>query len=547
MLRCRNIPGINKLAINSYKSLIVSQNILQNQGDGMNKKLREKFLESFKAVIPITVIVFILSVILVPMEVGTFTMFILGALLLIVGMGFFQLGAEMAMTPMGEGIGGQISKSKKVFWMLIICVIMGVIITVAEPDLQVLANQVQSISNQVLIWSVATGVGIFLAMAVLRIFFKLSLSYILIISYALIFILSFFTPSDFTPVAFDSGGVTTGPITVPFILAMGIGLARTRSDKDASSDSFGLVALCSLGPIISVLILGIFNDPTGKSYISVEIPSVLTMQDVVKEFAVSLPYYLKDVALSIGPVIAVFLAFQILTKRFKHRQLIRMIVGFVYTFMGLALFLTGVDVGFSAVGNIFGTELVSTSYNWILVPIGMLIGYFIVKAEPAVQVLNRNIEEITNGAIPHSAMNRSLSIGVAVSVGLSMVRILTGISIYWIIIPGYLISLIMTFFVPKIFVGIAFDSGGVASGPMATTFLLPLAMGASEGIGGNILTDAFGVVAMVAMTPLIAVQAMGLIFAVKMKRAQSEEQVEALKIEDDSDDIIVLEEVLSDE
>ncbi|MDR0315209.1 MAG: DUF1538 domain-containing protein [Oscillospiraceae bacterium] len=513
----------------------------------MNKKLREKFLESFKAVIPITVIVFILSVILVPMEVGTFTMFILGALLLIVGMGFFQLGAEMAMTPMGEGIGGQISKSKKVFWMLIICVIMGVIITVAEPDLQVLANQVQSISNQVLIWSVATGVGIFLAMAVLRIFFKLSLSYILIISYALIFILSFFTPSDFTPVAFDSGGVTTGPITVPFILAMGIGLARTRSDKDASSDSFGLVALCSLGPIISVLILGIFNDPTGKSYISVEIPSVLTMQDVVKEFAVSLPYYLKDVALSIGPVIAVFLAFQILTKRFKHRQLIRMIVGFVYTFMGLALFLTGVDVGFSAVGNIFGTELVSTSYNWILVPIGMLIGYFIVKAEPAVQVLNRNIEEITNGAIPHSAMNRSLSIGVAVSVGLSMVRILTGISIYWIIIPGYLISLIMTFFVPKIFVGIAFDSGGVASGPMATTFLLPLAMGASEGIGGNILTDAFGVVAMVAMTPLIAVQAMGLIFAVKMKRAQSEEQVEALKIEDDSDDIIVLEEVLSDE
>ena len=492
--------------------------------------------ESVSAVLPITVIVLLLSIFVVPMKTGTIALFLVGAFMLIIGMAFFQLGAEMAMTPLGEGVGAQIMKVKLLPVLAFICLVMGIIITIAEPDLVVLANQVPSIPNSVLIWTVAVGVGIFLVVAVLRILFKLSLPMLLFILYALLFLLSFVAPGDFIPVAFDSGGVTTGPMTVPFIMAIGIGLSSTRSDRNGSSDSFGLIAFCSIGPFMMVLLLGIFYNPGDASYTATVIPPVVTMPDVMREFVHMLPEYGLEVLTSILPVLLVFLLFQLISKRYHKHQAIKMFVGFGYTIIGLILFLTGVNVGFAPVGSLLGSNLAEQSWRWILIPIGALIGYYIVKAEPAVQVLGRQVEEVTNGSISKESMNLCLSIGVSASVALAVVRVLTGISIYWLLIPGYIIALAMTRFVPKVFVGIAFDSGGVASGPMTSTFLLPLAMGACTAAGGNVVTDAFGVVAMVAMAPLIAIQIMGILYQVKLSKAASVSFVTA-----DIDDNAILE------
>lgn len=460
--------------------------------------------------------------------------------MLIIGMAFFQLGAEMAMTPLGEGVGSQIMKTKNLFILVLVCFVMGIIITIAEPDLQVLANQVPSIPNNVLIWTVAVGVGIFLVIAVLRILFKISLPVLLCILYAVLFLLSFAAPADFISVAFDSGGVTTGPMTVPFIMAIGVGLSSHRSDKNGSSDSFGLIAFCSIGPIIMVLLLGIFYHPSDAAYNATLIPDVVTMQDVMREFVHMLPDYGKEVAFSISPVLAVFILFQLFSRLYHRKHMIKMSFGFLYTIIGLILFLTGVNVGFAPVGSLLGSSLAAESWRWLLVPIGALIGYYIVKAEPAVQVLNKQVADVTNGSISREAMNLCLSIGVSVSVALAMIRVLTGISIYWLLIPGYVIALVLTRFVPKVFVGIAFDSGGVASGPMTSTFLLPLAMGACTAVGGNVVTDAFGVVAMVAMAPLIAIQIMGVLYNMKLK---SSTHAPVVISDIDDDEILDFEEV----
>ncbi len=508
----------------------------------MNPKLKEKTRESLSAVLPITAIVLIASVVILPMELGIVVMFLVGAIMLILGMGFFQLGAEMSMTPLGEGVGVELSKTKKIALIPVIAFVVGVIVTISEPDLQVLAEQVPAIPNRVLILTVAVGVGVFLALAVLRIVFKLSLSVILIFCYTALIILSFFIPKEFLAVAFDSGGVTTGPMTVPFIMAIGIGLASIRSDKNAANDSFGLVALSSIGPILTVLILGCFYSPKESVFSTINIGEIITTRDVVKAFLQYMPLYLKEVFVSLLPIAAVFVIFQFISKRYRKRALERISAGFIYTYLGLVLFLCGVNVGFAPLGSLFGQELALFKYNWILVPLGSLIGFFIVKAEPAIQVLNHQVETVTNGAISAKAMNRCMSIGVAVSVGLSMLRILLSIPIMYILIPGYVIALLLSRFVPKIFIGIAFDSGGVASGPMTTTFLLPLSIGVCNALGGNLMTDAFGVVALVALTPLIAIQIMGLVYKFKLDKIKnSKEDIESILA--DGDEIVVFEEV----
>lgn len=494
-------------------------------------------MESLSAVLPITGIVLLLSVLLVPMELGTIVMFIVGAIMLIFGMGFFQLGAEIAMTPLGEGIGVQISKTQKLIMVLLIGFIMGAIITISEPDLQVLAEQVPSIPNMVLILTVAVGVGIFLALAIIRIRYKISLSGILIVLYAALIIISFFVPKEFVAVAFDSGGVTTGPMTVPFIMALGVGLASLRSDKNSASDSFGLVAISSVGPILAVLILGCFYNPTEAIYSLSNVKEVFTTRDVVLVFGQEIPKFGEEVLISLLPIVAVFLIFQVVTHRYQKRQVKKISIGMIYTYVGLVLFLCGVNVGFAPVGSYLGKELASMRHNWVLIPIVMLIGYYIVKAEPAIQVLNHQVESVTDGAVSVKLMNRCMSIGVAASVGLAMARVLAGISIQWIIIPGYIIALVLSRFVPKIFVGIAFDSGGVASGPMTSTFLLPLSIGVCEALGGNLMTDAFGVVALVALTPLIAIQLMGLVYKFRMAKIQKRTEQFAL-LPDDSDVVV---------
>jgi hypothetical protein len=508
----------------------------------MTPKLKEKIMESLAAVLPITGIVLALSILLVPLNTGAVMMFFVGAVMLIVGMGMFQLGAEIAMSPLGENIGAQISKSKKFITIAAIAFALGTIITIAEPDLQVLAEQIPSIPNNVIVWTVALGVGIFLAVAVIRIVTGFSLSTLLIVLYGILLVLSFFVPKNFLSVAFDSGGVTTGPITVPFIMALGVGLSSVRSDKNASSDSFGLVSLASVGPILAVVVLGFFFETSGGDYGSSPIPEVETMQDVVLAFVYDIPHYIAEVALSLLPIVGVFALFQFIGHKSPRRVVLRSIVGFIYTYFGLVLFLCGVNVGFAPVGTMLGAGLGASEYKWLLIPIGMLIGYFIVKAEPAIQILNAQVQSVTNGAISAKTMNRCLSIGVSVSVGLAMLRVITGLNIQAIIIPGYLIALIMSKFVPKIFVGIAFDSGGVASGPMTSTFLLPLCIGACESLGNNVMTDAFGVIALVALTPLIAIQLMGVSYKLKLMKLRNTVEPENLVPEIGDDDIVEIQE-----
>ena len=485
-------------------------------------KFKEKLTETLKAVLPILAIVLLLCFTITPIPPSILMTFLIGAILLIIGMLFFNVGVEISMTPIGERVGSVMTRSKNVFIIILISFIMGFIITISEPDLQVLAQQVPSIPNLVLILAVALGVGIFLVIALLRMLLGIPLSYLLVFFYGIIFILTFFVPRDFLSVAFDSGGVTTGPMTVPFIMSFGIGVSAIRNDKHAEDDSFGLVSLCSIGPILSVLILGMIFNPESTEQVSESIPIIDNTVDLWKSFAVEFPTYIKEMAVSILPIVVFFGIFQLISRDVNKHTLIRICIGLVYTYVGLVLFLTGVNVGFMPAGNYLGQTLATLPYAWILVPIGMIIGYFIVRAEPAVFVLTKQVEEMTSGAISAKAMGTSLSLGVATSVGLAMIRVLTGINILWFLIPGYAIALILTFFVPKLFTAIAFDSGGVASGPMTATFLLPLAMGACEALGGNIITDAFGIVSMVAMTPLIAIQIMGLIFKIKELKLHKE-------------------------
>lgn len=482
-----------------------------------NQLLVEKIKESLASVLPITAIVLIISVTIAPLTPGTMILFLFGAWLLVVGMGLFTLGVEMSMIPMGDGIGVEISRAKRIGLPLLICLVLGIVVTIAEPDLQVLAQQLPTVPNMTLIVAVALGVGFFLVVAQIRILLNIPLSYTLVFFYGIVFLLSFFAPNNFVPVAFDSGGVTTGPITVPFIMALGIGMASIRSDKNSSNDSFGLISLCSIGPILSVMILGIVLPELDALYTPVRIPAVSTTRAAAHVFVRELPLYVKEVAVAVLPIILIFVLFQITFRRYHRHQLLKIIVGMLYTYLGLVLFLVGVNVGFMPAGATMGATIASSKLSGLLVPIGALVGYFIVRAEPAVRVLARQVEEISNGSITQRAINLALSLGVSLSVGLAMLRILTGISVMWFLIPGYALSLGMTFFVPQIFTGVAFDSGGVASGPMTTTFLLPLAMGACEAVGGNVLTDAFGIVALVAMTPLCTIQLLGLVSKLRAK------------------------------
>ena len=484
-------------------------------------KLREKLLEALQAVLPIVAIVLVLCFTIAPVSPSILLCFLLGAVLIVVGIMFFTLGAEMSMTPMSERVGAVLTRSRKLPVILGVGFLLGFLITISEPGLQVLANRVPSIPSQPLIFSVAAGVGLFLTVAFLRMLLGVALPPLLVAFYGLVFVLAAFVPREFLAVAFDSGGVTTGPMTVPFIMALGVGVSAIRGDRHAADDSFGLVALCSVGPILAVLILGIAFRASDSTYIPPVLPEVSDSVELWQLFHEGLPEYIKEIASSLLPIVVMFGVFQAVALRLDKRTLGRIAVGLAYTYVGLVLFLTGANVGFMPAGNYLGQVLTGQSYHWVIIPIGMLIGYFIVKAEPAVYVLNKQVEEVTDGAISAQAMGMALSAGVSISVGLAMVRVLTGISILWFLIPGYAVAIGISFVVPKLFTAIAFDAGGVASGPMTATFLLPLAQGACVAVGGNIVTDAFGVVAMVAMTPLITVQLMGLAAQLKTGRRRA--------------------------
>ena len=470
------------------------------------KELHSKIWEALVSALPITVIVYIMA--LLPwfdISVREILLFTASAAMLVLGIGLFNMGADLAMTPMGTQVGAGLSRQRKLTLLLVVCFALGVLITVAEPDLQVLANQVRTIMNgEVLKYTVGIGVGAFLMVSILRIVFKRRLSTILMLFYMLLFALSLMLfdqgKSPLLPMAFDSGGVTTGPITVPFIMALGVGISSVLGDRKSQENSFGLVALCSIGPILAVLVLGLFSNGDLAPY---TFHASGSFGEVILTVA-------KNVAVALGMIVAFFLICQVIFLKLPKRQLLRIAVGVVFTYVGLVLFLTAVEVGFMPLGYKVGNALGGLN-KWLLIPLGLVIGILVVLAEPAIHVLNSQVEEITGGYVTRKSMLTGLCIGVGAAITLSMIRIIFGFSLIYYIIPGYFISFALSLFVPSVYTAIAFDSGGVASGPMTSGFILPFAIGACMGIRGAdaVWQDAFGVVALVAMAPLITIQLLG--------------------------------------
>ena len=487
--------------------------------------LMEKLKEATASVLPISLIVMAISFVLVPVDAGLMLSFVIATAMLILGMGLFTLGADMSMSRIGNYMGSKLTKSRKLPLILTVSFALGVAITVAEPDLQVLAGNVPEIDTTVLILTVSVGVGFFLMLCMVRILFSISLRTMLIVFYAIVFAAAFLSDESILSVAFDSGGVTTGPMTVPFIMALGVGVASIRSDENAKADSFGLVGLCSIGPILSVLLLGAIYKTQPAQGESSAVSGVATTVELGKDYLHALPEYLWEVTMALLPIVVFFLIFQVISLKLRKLPFMRIVIGILYTYLGLVLFLTGVNVGFSPLGYALGAALAEGWKVYLLAPLAMLMGWFIINAEPAVHTLNKQVEELSAGAISAKAMGMSLSIAVSAAGGLAMLRVITGISIMYFLVPGYLIALALSFFVPRTFTAIAFDSGGVASGPLTATFMLPFATGACEALGGNVMTDAFGLVALVAMMPLITVQVMGAIYVVKSRHASQEPQL----------------------
>ena len=514
----------------------------------MKNELLSKFKETAVAVLPVAAIVFLLHLTIAPMPFGVLALFLSGTFLLIVGMTLFQPGSEVGMTSIGNQIGGKLVELKNLKIFLITAFLLGFLVTIAEPDLQVLGKQMPDQTmfsllgldvsvGQTLIYMVAIGVALFLTLAVIRVIFGFDLSRLFFVLYLIVFGLAYLTKPEYLAVSFDSGGVTTGPITVPFILALGVGIASVKKGADSETDSFGFVGLCSVGPIIAVAIMGMLAKGDA-SYEATAIPEIQGIGDVFMVYLKSFPAFFEEVALALSPIIAVYFFFQIVYLKLPKSSVIKTMIGVGYTYIGLVIFLTAANVGFMPAGSFMGGALAVLPYNWVIIPIGMLVGFFILLAEPAVYVLTVQVEEVTGGSITRKMMMIALMIGMSVSVGMAMTRVITGLSIWYLLIPGYAIALGLLFFVPKVFTAIAFDSGGVASGPMTATFLLPFAIGACSAVGGNVLMDGFGVVAMVAMTPLVAIQILGAIYAIKAKRAKKEEAEEFNEIYEDIEEEI---------
>ena len=510
----------------------------------MYELLKLKTKEAVSSILPIAIIILVLNCILLVvnkvqgsnldlLSIKEMVVFIFGAGLLIVGMSLFTMGADIALSPMGSHIGSSLVKSKKIWLLIISALVLGVLITLAEPDLNVLATQVP-FSSSSLKWMIASGVGIFLCLALLRNMFQINLKKVLTVCYGIVFLLTIILlacgKSAFLGVSFDSGGVTTGPVTVPFMMALGLGVSAISARNDKMDDGFGMVALCSIGPIMAVLILSLFHNGGDLSY---ELGS--GNLNSLSIYFIHMWEFVKEVGVALLPIVVFFLLFNVFMLHLEKQRLIKLLIGIGYTFVGLVLFLSSVNSGFLSVGRIIGMALGSKA-SWALVPIGFLLGYVTVIAEPAIHSLNKQVEDISGGAISKKSMLNALSIGVGFAIALSLIRIIAGFSIIYYIVPGYALALVLMKYVPDIYTSIAFDSGGVASGPMTAGFILPFAIGACYVLNGaeSIISGAFGVITLVALTPLIAIQCLGLSVVLKQNiRRRVEEKRHALANENE--------------
>ena len=486
--------------------------------------LTQKFKEVFYSVLPISVIVLILNFTLTPLNTTLLIRFLLGAFLIIIGLSIFLLGVDIGITPIGHMMGSLITKTNKLWIIGIAGLILGFFISVAEPDLHILARQVDFVTSGVISMSsivitVSIGIAILLSLGLIRIVFNKPLNKFLTLLYGIVFILALFTSSEFLAISFDSSGATTGALTVPFILALAAGVSTLKKDSVASEeDSFGLVGIASTGAIISVMLVSIFSQ-TKKITGSLEY-SIAQSTSILTPFVAKLPSILFEIFLALLPIIIIFIIFQKISHELPRKSVHKVFKGLLYTFIGLVLFLVGVNAGFMDVGSTVGYKLASIDNKFFVIIISIILGLVTILAEPAVHVLTHQIEDVTSGYVNRKFVLSALSIGVGCAVGFSIIRIIVpGIQLWHFLLPGYLISIIMAYIVPELFVGIAFDSGGVASGPMTATFILAFAQGVAEAIeGADVLIDGFGIIAMVALTPIIALQILGYLYKIKSRK-----------------------------
>ncbi len=505
----------------------------------ISRIIYKKLLGALLSVSPIAISIFFLMLIFVPFNLYLYLLFFASAILLTLGIGLFSLGAEVAMLPIGENMGTYLIKKQNLILIIIFVFLMGFLITITEPGVIVLTNQLgDAIPSTALIIAIAIGLGFLFMISVLRILFKIKLRYVLLIGYTLAFILVFFVPKEILPFAFDSGGATTGAMTVPFIMAFGVGIGSIRGDKGREDDSFGLVAICSMGPILAVLLLSAFYKPTSAT-IEAAIINFHSIQEILNAVGKELVIQVKTVFFMLVPIAVIFYIFNYFAFKFSKQKTLRITFGLIYTFFGLTFFLTGANVGFLPVGKILGATLAELSYNCVLIPVGAVFGLVAVLAEPSVYVLNKEVETISSGAISRKTMLVTISLSIAIAMGLAMLRIILGFSILWFIIPGYWIALILTFFVPDLFSAIAFDSGAVASGPLTATFLVAFGLGAAISLGNGdssmIMSNAFGLITIVALTPLVTIQLLGLVYKY-MEYKTKKKQKEALELVGEDDE-----------
>ena len=484
-----------------------------------------KFKEVLSAVSPVVVLVIILNFTISPMPGTMLAQFIIGAVAIIFGLSVLLFGIDLGVLPFGNHMGSAFLKSNSIKFVIIVGFLLGFFVNIAEPDLQVLASQVESVMGGyipmfVILIAVSAGTGLMLALGIARIVKNLPLNVLLAIIYGVILVLALFSSSDMLAISFDASGATTGALTVPLVLAVSLGVASLKRDsKSAEEDSFGLVGIMSTGAILGVLALNMFvktDNVTGHLD-----AHATSNGSLFAPFAAAVPRVAFESLVALAPIVVLLFIFQRAVFHLHKRPFLRMLVGFLYTYIGLIIFLTGVHAGFMNVGSFIGHNLASYENKLVIVAFGFFLGMLVILTEPAVHILTQQIESVTSGYIKKKTVLFSLSIGVAVAVGLSMLRIVVpGIQLWHYLLPGLLLSIVLMFFVPKLFVGIAFDSGGVASGPMTATFVLAFAQGASDAIEySDLLVDSFGVISMVAMTPLIALQLLGLIYMFKSKKS----------------------------
>ena len=484
--------------------------------------LLEKFKEVLSSVLPVTVLVMILNFTLVPVETDMLIRFIIGSVMVVIGLGIFLFGADIGVTSIGNLMGEEIARSNKAYVVAILGFILGFFITIAEPDLQILANEVSSASGgsipaPLILVVVSIGVGLMVAIGLFRILYEKPLNKLYTIVYFIIFVLGLWVSEEFLAISVDASGATTGAMTTPFILAMGLGVSQLKGGKTSEEDSFGLVGIASTGPILAVMILNII---AGADKIVGEAEVFRAPSGIIGPYLEEFSIIIKEGAIPLIPLLVIFIAFDLLKFKLNRHRRNRILKGLVYTYIGLVLFLVGVNAGFMDVGRIMGYGLASMQHNWLVPVVGFFMGMMVVLAEPAVHVLTKQIEDVTAGHIPRKIILFALSTGIAFAVCMSLLRIMIpGLKLWHFLLPGFALGVYLSHKVPPIFVGIAFDAGGVASGPMTATFVLAFAQGAANAIPtANVLVDGFGVIAMVAMMPLVALQLLGLIFKIKAGR-----------------------------